>query len=179
MSRGADINTMDKKDAKNKNANYSVMAAMESFASKKFIQLDEQKRKTVIIASIVLAIILLIGSTVGYFLQLPSAINILLGAPAGIVFYFILFVEAETMRGKLTEFKEKYTFRERGNKLIKYWALLLPLIIFTNIIPVKPLGGSIIIAAFLASVSIIRKTDKENYYVTNGLIDPREIEDEE
>jgi len=176
---GADINIMDKDKKQDKNSNYSVMESLEAYASKKFIQLDNEKRKVVIIAAIALSVILMIASSIGYALQLPTEINVILGAPSGIAIYLLLFIQFETLRGKLTAFKEKHAFRARWNKLIKYWAFLVPLIIFTNIIPLKSIGGAIIVAAFLASLSIFRKTEKENYYAANGLIDPREMEEDE
>lgn len=170
---------MDKKKKEEKDTSYSVMSEMETFVARKFLELDKPNQKKTFWALIGLTVLLMTASEIVSLLGLSQFFTVLIGAPAGVLLYAILFLELEVLRGKLTAFKEKHTFRARWGKLVFFWAVMIPLIIFTNVLSLQSLGGVIIVASFLASLSVFRKTAVEAYYIANGLIDPREVTYEE
>jgi hypothetical protein len=162
----------------NKNSNYSVLESMENFVAQKYSEMSAQNKKTVFISSIVMSVLLVAASQVAYMLGLPELIGIFIGAPAGVIVFFILFVKLELERSIVSNLKEKNSVRMRWNKLIKYWAFFIPFLLLLSIFNIQPLGGALLIGAFLMSVSFIRKSEEEIFYTDNGEVDPRDLEQE-
>lgn len=162
----------------NKNSNYSVLESMESFAASKYNEMSSKNQTTLFVSAIVMSLILIAASQVSYMLGLPELIGTLIGAPAGVIVFFILFIKLEVEKGIITNLKTKNSLRMRWNKLVRYWAFFIPFLLLLSIFNVLPLGGALVIGAFLLSVSFIRKSVEEAYYADNGVVDPRDLEEE-
>lgn len=138
--------------------------------------LTESNRKTFITTAIITAVVLMVLASLE-FLNFYEWVYVAIGVPAGIISVIVLYYYIEYKKHLITEYKEKIAYRKRVRHVIIGWAILIPVLIFsTNYMP-KGLGGTIMIASFIATLLIVRRTDDEFYYFTNGLVDPREIEE--
>lgn len=160
-----------------KDSNYSVLESIETYIDTKVKAMSEENRKVTFIGTIIASSILMIAASVASLLILPDIFVLLLGIPSGLGLAAVLFIWLETYKGKMTESKIKNTPKKRLSTVIKGWAILVPSLVLLNIFPMRGVGGAFIIAGFLITLSYIRKTEEEQYYLTNGLVDPREMEE--
>jgi hypothetical protein len=158
-----------------KNSNYSLMDSIEQSMSRRVLSLEPKNASTLVWFILGVSIVLAIAAQASTLLQLPDFINILLNIPSGLLLFAFIYIKFEAQQGKISEYKEKYTLRTRINRMILVWAISLPVAILIGLTPAKALGASIIITLFLLTLSILRRTDIEIEYASNGLIDPREL----
>ena len=149
---------------------------IENRLTKMFNGMTDSNRKTFLIVAFATSLILAVLASLTILYKLPSFVSVLIGAPAGLVLSVLIYYFLEYKGHKLTEYKEKISQKQRVKHVLIGWAILVPVLIFSSQY-LAAFGGVIIICAFIFTLVIIRRTDEENYYFTNGLIDPRELED--
>lgn len=161
----------------------SLMLDLEKKFSTWFLSLADSNRKTVIFSLIFATLILSAASSlIVYFFpaiettQVLNWIPVLIGFPAGLTAFSLLYVWLEIYGKKITSYKEKTLYRKRIQHILIALIILLPTLVLLNSVGMPyGLGGIIIIVAFLSTVDILRRTDSEYEYYITGQIDPREI----
>lgn len=155
----------------------SLVSDIETRLTEWFDSLTEANLKTFIIVSSVVSLVLMILASLSSVFGFESFIEVIIGTPAGLLVAVLLFYFLEYKKHIIANYKEKVLHKKRLTHVIVCWAILIPVLIFSkDYIPVG-LGGVLIINAFIWSLVILRRTEDEFYYYTNGLIDPREIEE--
>lgn len=157
----------------------SLLKDIEERLNKWLDGLTSSNHKTLITVSITVSVLLIALVSVTEILGLPSVVAFSIGAIAGAIVSLVVYYFVEYRKNLLTVYAEKIPHRERVRHVLIGWAILIPLLIFSSIATYFPqgLGGVIIILGFFATMIIVRRSDQEFYYYTNGLIDPRELDD--
>lgn len=157
----------------------SLVSDIENRLSQWFDSLTNANLKTFVIVSSVVAVILIILASLSSVFGFDSYIEVIIGTPAALIVAVLLYYFLEYRKLIVTKYKNNVLHKKRVTNVIIFWALLIPVLIFSSdYIPVG-LGGVLIINSFLWSVVVLRRTDGELYYYMNGLVDPRELEKEE
>lgn len=157
----------------------SLVSDIENKLSKWFDSLTNANLKTFVIVSSVVALILMVLASLSSVFGFDSYIEVIIGTPAALIVAVLLYYFLEYRKLIVTKYKNNVLHKKRVTNVIIFWAVLLPVLIFSSdYIPVG-LGGVLIINSFLWSVVVLRRTDGELYYYMNGLVDPRELEKEE
>ena len=138
--------------------------------------LDDANKKTFVFTSLAVSIVLIVLASLE-FLGFPEWVYVAVGVPAGLIVSVVIYYFVEYSKHLLTKYKTETAYRKRIRHVIIGWAVLVPVLIFSTNYTPKGLGGTIMIVSFIATLLIVRRTDKEFYYFTNGLVDPREIEE--
>lgn len=170
----------------NQNKRSSLMEDLENRFTLWFVELPEANRKTLTVVLSVATIVLAAASSliVIFFPSIEKTpilnwVPVLIGFPAGLTAFTVLYILVEIYKGKISEYKEKVLYRKRIQHMLILSAVSLPMLIILSSIGMPyGLGGVLIIVLFLVIVDLVRRTDIEYEYYVNGQIDPREIQQE-
>lgn len=165
---------MDEKPART-----SLVSDIENKLSDWFDALTESNLKTFIVVSSIFSVILVILASLSSLFGFASFVEVIIGTPAALLVAVMLYYFVEYKKQIITKYKENVLYKKRLTNVIIFWAVLMPVLIFSSAYIPVGIGGVLIINAFLWSVIVLRRTDTEFYYYMNGLVDPRELEKEE
>lgn len=158
----------------------SLMEDLELRFTSWFTDLPSNNRKT-LIASLIFSSVLLTAaaSVLDSVFSGMQWIPVIIGFPAGIAVFTLLYIWLEIYNKRITLYKSVTLHRKRIQHVLIALALLLPtLILASNTGMPYGVGGVVIIITFLSVLDLTRRTDIEYKYYITGQIDPRELKQE-
>jgi hypothetical protein len=156
-----------------------LVLEIESRILGKFDKLKYSVQNKVLILGSIFVLTISIIVTILDLWGVPSIIKTILGAPTGVFAYILLFLILEGRFKKISQYKLFVTQKKRIKHFLFGWAVFLPVFIFARPILPEGLAGIILVAVAIGTVMITSKTEEESYFTKNGLVDPRELNEEE
>lgn len=140
------------------------------------LKLGNQNKVLILGSFFVLAISIIV--TILDIWGVPPIIKTVLGAPTGVFAYVLIFLILEGRFKKISQYKLFVSHKKRIKHFLLGWAIFLPIFIFARPILPEGLAGIILVVSAIGTVMITGKTEEESYFTKNGLVDPRELEEE-
>lgn len=143
------------------------------------LKMDSGKVKTFAIGGIALSVVLIVLSSVLYYMNfLGSWVPALVGSPAGVILFLIgLGSVYRTRIGEwgIWDFRTKFSYTQRVRRVLIWFVVYAVVFIpFGSFIPYG-LGGAILICLALTAVVAARRSPEEYNLAVQGLPDPRDV----
>lgn len=143
------------------------------------LKMDSGKVKTFAIGGIALSVVLIVLSSVLYYMNfLGSWVPALVGSPAGVILFLIgLGSVYRTRIGEwgIWNFRTKFSYAQRVRRVLIWFVVYAVVFIpFGSFIPYG-LGGAILICLALTAVVAARRSPEEYNLAVQGLPDPRDV----
>lgn len=143
------------------------------------LKMDSGKVKTFTIGGISLSVVLIVLSSVLYYMNfLGSWVPALVGSPAGVILFLIgLGSVYRTRIGEwgIWNFRTKFSYAQRVRRVLIWFVVYAVVFIpFGSFIPYG-LGGAILICLALTAVVAARRSPEEYNLAVQGLPDPRDV----
>lgn len=143
------------------------------------LKMDSGKVKTFAIGGIALSVVLIVLSSVLYYMNfLGSWVPALVGSPAGVILFLMgLGSVYRTRIGEwgIWNFRTKFSYAQRVRRVLIWFVVYAVVFIpFGSFIPYG-LGGAILICLALTAVVAARRSPEEYNLAVQGLPDPRDV----